>query len=42
MEDEDINIQYIRSEDHPVEIITKNTSEVDFTRHMKRTTEGEL
>ena len=42
MEDRDIDIQYIRSEDKPVDITTKNTSEADFASHMKRITEGEL
>ena len=42
VEDRDIDIQYIRSEDKPVDITTKNTSEADFASHMKRITEGEL
>ena len=42
MEYKDIYIQYIRREDKPVDIITKNTSEADFARHTKRITEGEL
>ena len=42
VEDKDIDVQYIRSEDNPADIMTKNTSETDFTRHMKRITEGEL
>ena len=41
-ENKDIDIQYILSEDNHVDIMTKNTSEADFARHMKRITEGEL
>ena len=35
VEHKDIDIHYIRSEDNPADIMTKNTSEADFTRHMK-------
>ena len=42
VEEKDIGIQYIWSEDIPVDITTKNTPGADFARHMKRTTEGEL
>ena len=42
MEDKDIDIRYIRSEYNPTDIMTNNASEVYFTRHMKRITEGEL
>ena len=42
VEYKDIDIQYIRSEDNPADIMTKNTSEAYFTRHMKRITEVEL
>ena len=42
VEEKDIDIQYIRSEDNPVDIMTKNTLEADFPRHMRRITEGEL
>ena len=41
-EEKDIDIQYIRSEVNPAEIMTENTSEADFARHMRRITEGEL
>ena len=37
-----IDIQYIRSEDNPADIMTKNTSEAGFASHMRRITEGEL
>ena len=40
--DKDIDIQYIRSKDNPVDIITKKTLEAYFARHMKSITEGEL
>ena len=40
VEEKDIDIQYIRSEDNPADIVTKNISEADFTRHMRRITEG--
>ena len=40
--DEDIDIQYIRSKDNPVDIITKKTLEAYFARHMKSITKGEL
>ena len=42
VEDKYIGIQYIWSEDNPVDIMTNNTSEAYFTRHMKRITEVEL
>ena len=42
VEENDIDVQYIQSEDNPVDIMTKNTSEEDFTRHIKIITEGEL
>ena len=38
----DIDIQYIWSEDNPASILTKNTLEADFVKHMKRITEEEL
>ena len=38
----DIDIQYIRNEDNPAEIMEKNTSEADFARHINSTTEGKL
>ena len=37
-----IDIQSIRSEENPDDIMTKNTSEVDFARHMRRISEGEI
>ena len=42
VEDKDIDIQYIWSENNPAYIMTKNTPEVDFEMHVKRTTDGEL
>ena len=42
MEEKDINIQYMGSEDNPAYILTNNTSGADFARHMKRITEREL
>ena len=42
VEEKDIYIHYIRSEDNPYDIMTKNTSEADFARHIRRITEGEL
>ena len=42
MEEKYIDIHYICSEYNPAYIITKNTSEADFARHMKRITEGKL
>ena len=42
MEEKYIDIQYIRSEYNPADIMTKNSSEADFERHMTRMTEGEL
>ena len=40
VEDTDIDILYILSENNPVDIMKNNTSEEYFTRHMKITTEG--
>ena len=40
VEENDIDIQYIWSEDNPAYIMTKNTSEADFARHVKRIIEG--
>ena len=42
VEDKDIDIQYIRSEYNPADIITKNTSEAYFSRHTKTITNREL
>ena len=42
VEEKDVYIQYIWSEDNPAEIITNNTFEADFERNMRRVTEGEI
>ena len=42
VEDKDIYIEYIRSEEKPVDIMTKDFSEADYFKHTKRITEGEL
>ena len=42
MEEKDIGIQCIRSEENPAYIMTKNTLEAGFVRHMRRITEGKL
>ena len=42
VEEKDIDIQFIRGEENPADIMTKNTLEADFARHMKRIIEGEL
>ena len=42
VENKDIDIPYIWNEDKPADIMTKNTQEADFARHMKRITQGEL
>ena len=42
VEDKYIDILYIKSEDSPAGIMTKNTSEEYFARNMQRTTMGEL
>ena len=42
VEDNDVGIHYICSEDNPADIMTKNTSEAYFARNTKRSTEGEL
>ena len=39
-EDKDIDIQYIRSEDNPSDIMTRNTPKAYFVKHMNTTTEG--
>ena len=41
VDERDIDIQYIRSEYNPADIMTKNTSEADFAGRMKNITEGE-
>ena len=38
VEEKDGDIKYIRSEENPAEIMTKNTPEVDFARHMRSIT----
>ena len=40
VENKDIDIQYTWNEDSPADIITKNTPEAYFARHMKKITEG--
>ena len=40
MEDKDVDIQYIRSEEKPADIITKKTLEEYFASHMRKITEG--
>ena len=42
VEENDIDIQYIRSEYNPADIITNNTSEAYFSRHTKTITNREL
>ena len=42
VEDQDIDIKYIRIEENPVDIMMKNNSEADFVKHTKRITEGKL
>ena len=42
VEGKDVNIQYIRREDKPADIMTKNTTEADFVKQMNSITEGEL
>ena len=42
VEEKDIDIQYIRSEENPYDIMNNNTPEVNFARHIQRITEGEL
>ena len=42
VEDKDIDIKDIWSEENPTVIMTKNTCEADFVKRMKRITEGEL
>ena len=40
VEEKDVDIHYIWSEENPADIMTKNNLEADFARHMKRITEG--
>ena len=42
VEDKDVDIQYIISEDNPADIMTNNTLEVYFASHMNKITEGKL
>ena len=42
MEESDIDIQYIHSEENLYDIMNKNTLETDFARHMRKITEVEL
>ena len=42
VEENDIDIQYIWSEENSSDIMTKDTSEAYFARHMRRITEGQL
>ena len=42
VEEKDIDIKYIGSKENPAEIMTKNCSENDHSKHAKRITEGEL
>ena len=42
VEHKDIDIQCIWSEDNPVDIMTKNTSEAYFMKHVKKITKREL
>ena len=38
VEDKDIDIKYIRSEEIPVDNMTKNNSEADCVKHIKKIT----
>ena len=42
VEEMDIDIQYIRDEENPAHITTKNTFEENFERHLRMITQGEL
>ena len=42
VKEKDIDFKYIRSEENPADIMTKNTYEVRFLKHKKIITEGEL
>ena len=42
VEEKDMDIKYIRIEENPVDITTRNCSEADYVKHTKRITEGEL
>ena len=40
VEEKDIDIQYIWSEDNSADVMTENTLEADFASHIRRITEG--
>ena len=40
VEDKDIDIKYIWSEEKPEYVMTKNTSEASFVKYTRRITEG--
>ena len=42
VEDKDTEIKYIRSEENPADIMTKNCSKKYYVKHMKSITEGEI
>ena len=42
VEDKDMDIKYIRSEENPSNIMTNNCSEDDYVKHMKSIMEGKL
>ena len=42
VEDKDIQIKYISSEENPADIMIKYFSEADYVKHKKVITEGEL
>ena len=42
VEDKDIDIKYIWSEENPAYIMMRNTSEAYFVKHTKRIIDGEL
>ena len=42
VEEKDMDIKYISSEEKPEYIMTNNCSEADHTKHGKKITEGEI
>ena len=42
VEDKDVYIKYIRSEENPADIMRNNCSEANHEKYSKRITEGEL
>ena len=42
VEDKDMDIKYIRSEEKPADIMTNDFSEANYVKHMKRIMEREL